>query len=248
MKFKVGIDNQIKLFEKHIAQIKKDKEERVSLFRPTALTIDSMPSQLLSISQNDTFKFFIQNKKGKKQKRIKIYASFYDSLILLVEIIEQYKKANVLFSDRYNESVIGIEENRDNVISIIVREHHKAVREKKTVSNQDPYFAEMLEKYTAYTKDKNSTLEPIINIFINPVDDISNTYYSHPDALEVLFLCRTIKSYYEKIFVNKDLDLENIEHWNKYYKELQSTISQMIELEFDDFLYGQEIFPNKEEI
>jgi|GEM_PF-4239801 len=91
LKFRIGIDTQISIFDNNIINVNNDTKKSISIHRPASYSIVSSPVQILSISKNDTFKFFIQNGK-EKHKRIKIYSTFYDLLLMVKKI----KKNSIL--------------------------------------------------------------------------------------------------------------------------------------------------------
>jgi|GEM_PF-6546471 len=140
---------------------------------------------------------------------------------------------------RFEQNQMDISKFSQEIRDMISQEYHKSIISKTTL---DPYYQELMIINATYTKNMNGTLEPIIFDLIKPIQDASYNHLTNADSREFLLLCQNAEDRYKKIFDNKRLILESVEHWNKFYLEIKDTISKMIDIEFTDFNYKEEIF------
>lgn len=243
IKLKLGVKEQIKILNQTIEELQNDKHNSISLYRYINITYDALPNPILNISKTDVFKFFVQERKDEKEKRIKTYSNFYGTLELLKKFSEQIEEIHKDGIIKFTKLQDIVEGQKDQLADALKKITHKSAMEGKEGEIDDPYYEGIQIAFTNYMKNQNGQLEPIMNNLIYPVMELTfEKYMNHVDANNILTICQIAVYNYQRIFQDKDHDYYSVSHWNAYYKEMSNIINTIIELEFKDSKFSEDIF------
>ena len=200
---------------------------------PYKVDIGILPTQLESISRTDSFKIFVQNSKKNKEDIIKNYQLLNGNFQILRKVFEDMSEDNTESSIEYKNLSDKILVLKSQIDKIIAKKVQKNML-KKDKNDEDLYFDELFKISINFTINYDSTLDSIINLYIQPIF-LYSIKKSHIEIThEILTICKDIKQEYIYLVQSKKMKIESFTIWNGYLCSIVRNIRYMIKHEYEN--------------